>query len=205
MGSEVPSLHTGLEGRLGVVAESSSIVGTIIRPLINLTRYLLKLHTIDTVPMTLPEEQNQPRPNWLAFGLIVLFVLVVVGLIGYLAFGLGKESETTKKDDKPAANNQTTKQGTSEIVTIRITKNGFDPAEAKIKKGVTVVWVNDDTKAHQPASNPHPVHDQFKDLGSGEVLIKKGDEFSLVFNKTGTFRYHDHLNPLNFNGTIKVE
>ena len=55
-------------------------------------------------------------------------------------------------------------------------------------------WVNRDSKAHQPASNPHPVHDNLPGFDAKEPL-RVGETYLFTFEKTGTFNYHDHLSP----------
>lgn len=77
---------------------------------------------------------------------------------------------------------------------VKMTKNGFEPEEIKIKKGQTVTWVNEDTDFHWPASNLHPTHQIYPEFDSRKPLAP-GEHWSVTFEKTGEWRCHDHLNP----------
>lgn len=88
-------------------------------------------------------------------------------------------------------------------VAVSIVSTGFTPAQIKVKAGTKVTWTNQDTVAHQPSSNPHPVHIDLAELGTGPVL-QQGQTFSFTPIKPGTWGYHDHLNAA-LGGTIEVE
>ncbi|MDP2672117.1 MAG: cupredoxin domain-containing protein [Candidatus Daviesbacteria bacterium] len=87
---------------------------------------------------------------------------------------------------------------------VTITDKSFEPATLQIEKGQQVTWVNQDQDLHQVASDPHPTHTNLSGFDSEEPLAKD-DAFSFIFEKEGTFTYHDHLNPLEFKGTIIVK
>lgn len=88
-------------------------------------------------------------------------------------------------------------------VVIRILATGFSPASVTISRGTTVIFRNDDSVSHWPASGPHPTHtfcpgfDALRPLATGET-------YSPTFSEAKTCPYHDHLNP-GVRGTIKVE
>lgn len=90
-----------------------------------------------------------------------------------------------------------------EAMQVSITSEGFNPSTALIKPGTTVRWTNLDQQPHWVASNPHPEHDGLPGLDAGEP-IGPDNTYTYTFNETGTFGYHDHLNP-ELNGTIIVE
>lgn len=86
--------------------------------------------------------------------------------------------------------------------TIVLTKQGFSPAGLKIKKGTTVKFVSQLSADYWPASDPHPshtIHPSFDPQRS----IKPSQSWSFEFHELGTYRYHDHLNPI-YKGTIVV-
>lgn len=87
---------------------------------------------------------------------------------------------------------------------VEITKNGFVPETISIKRGALVTWTNSDTGPHQVASDPHPLHTNLEGFDSEEAL-RKDESFSFTLEKSGTFTYHDHLNPNKFKGTVIVE
>jgi plastocyanin len=86
---------------------------------------------------------------------------------------------------------------------ISITGSGFIPKTVKIKTGDTVTWTNTDSAPHQIASDPHPTHTAVPGL-LGDP-IDKNETFSFTYEKTGTFTYHDELNPLSITGTVEVD
>jgi plastocyanin len=98
------------------------------------------------------------------------------------------------------------KEGKVEVSTpalVEISKDGFVPATISVKKGQVVVWTNNDQKPHQVATDPYPSNDTVAGLLSDPLTT--GDSFSFTFDQTGTFTYHDNLNPLKLKGTIVVE
>jgi len=85
---------------------------------------------------------------------------------------------------------------------VSYTDKGFLPQQIKIPVGSMVEFVNNSSKDMWVASNPHPAHtdlptfDQFKQYKSGSI-------YRYVFDKKGTWGFHDHLNP-NAGGVVTV-
>ncbi len=90
-----------------------------------------------------------------------------------------------------------------EIQTVVIDGTGFSPAEISVHQGSTINFLNKDNTAHWPASDPHPTHEIYPEFDPKRP-IAPGDVWGFSFEKTGTFRYHDHLNP-HIQGVVKVE
>jgi plastocyanin len=90
----------------------------------------------------------------------------------------------------------------SSNATINMTASGFSPATLTVKKGTTVTFVNDDSKPRQPASAPHPSHTDYPGFDPKQG-IAPSDSWDFTFDRVGTWRYHDHLNPTQF-GSITV-
>jgi plastocyanin len=90
------------------------------------------------------------------------------------------------------------------VPTVEITNEGFNPAVIKIKKGNRVQWVNKDVQLHQVAADPHPTGESLPSLKSAEPLLQE-EVYSAVFEKSGTYTYHDFLDPLGFQATVIVE
>ena len=89
---------------------------------------------------------------------------------------------------------------------VEITSSGFSPKELSINVGDTVIWVNEDTVGHWPASAMHPTHTVYpgsniKKCGTSEEEgifdacrgILQGESYSFTFNEVGTWGYHDHI------------
>ena len=86
------------------------------------------------------------------------------------------------------------------VVTIGDT--GFLPQSITFKVGETVTWVNTDTANHTVYSASHPAHTTYPPLNLG--VVKPGTKASLSFPKSGTYKYHDHLNS-SLTGTVTVQ
>jgi plastocyanin len=138
-------------------------------------------------------ETDNKHTNWPAFFLIIAFVVVVAVLVGFLYFNKQKEESNSSK--------KTTQSVVAAAVSI--TRDGFVPATIQIKKGNQVTWTNNDTNPHQVITDPHPSHTNLKNL-DGDPLAA-GESFTFTFEKTGTYGYHDEMNPLNTKGTVIVK
>lgn len=80
-------------------------------------------------------------------------------------------------------------------ITVIIDENGnFTPQSITVQKGGKVIWVNKGLHVVWPASNPHPVHTNYSGFDAFKPL-NPGETYSFVFEKTGKWEYHDHLNP----------
>ena len=141
-------------------------------------------------------EIENKHTNWLAFVLIIVFFLIVASLLGYLFVNRNKGEGNILK------NLPFTKK-TVVSSSVEITKDSFVPATIQIKKGTQVIWTNNDTAPHRLVTDPHPLHNKLKELDSG--TLAKGESFTVTFEKTGTFTYHDEGNPLNMKGSVIVK
>ena len=123
--------------------------------------------------------------------------------------GISETSGMTGAANKPNA------VGTEHV--IEFTADGYAPNKLAIKNGDTVTWVNKTSTATWPASAKHPTHEAYPGSSIGKCGtaeeakifdacrgIKQNQSYSFTFNETGTWFYHDHLNPTKF-GQIVVE
>ena len=92
-------------------------------------------------------------------------------------------------------------------IVVRMTDNGFEPNAVTVPAGTAVRFSNEDGVAHWPASAPHPVHTDYPEFDAKRG-IAPGESYSFVFDKVGTWKFHDHLNccsnPKWF-GTVAVQ
>lgn len=95
--------------------------------------------------------------------------------------------------------------------TVTYTDAGFSPNVLATTKGATIVFINASSKDIRIASNPHPLHDEYPTMGGcissifdSCTNIAPGQSWSFTFVDTGTWGYHNHLNPGNL-GTIIVK
>lgn len=139
------------------------------------------------IPVITPDV-NPPRRRrpmkWLALGLLVLMIGVASALL--IRNNGGQDAQAVAD------------------ITVDITASALQPETVKIKKGASVTWINKDTAPHHIASDPYPEATGYPSLNSGEAL-SAGDSYTHTFEETGTFSYHDRLNPTSLKGTVVVE
>jgi len=135
--------------------------------------------------MTEIQEKNQPSTK-------TRRAAIICGGIGLLIIAIVGVTLLTKG----SSNSQNT------VATVRITDRGFQPATLTVRSGTEITWTNSGSAMHQVASNPFPKDNGLPGLKS--QILNNTQTFSFVADRTGTFGYHDQLNP-TMNGTIVVE
>lgn len=88
-------------------------------------------------------------------------------------------------------------------ITANITPKGFSPTDMTVSVGATVTWTNTDTKDHSVASNPYPLDNALD--GFKSQTLTQNQTYSFIFDKAGTYFYHDDLNPSTFTGEVTVK
>ena len=100
-------------------------------------------------------------------------------------------------------------------VTVAYDGSGFAPSSVTIKKGDTVTF-NSASGNMWVASAPHPAHTGYdgtpleKHCAAGYIgeapfdQCASGTSFTFTFGKTGTWKYHNHLNPRAY-GSVTVQ
>jgi plastocyanin len=92
--------------------------------------------------------------------------------------------------------------------TVTLTAAGLSAGSVTVSVGQTVTFVNNDTRSHEIASNPHPQHGSCPGIEAGLGTIAPGQtKVTHNFGNAGTCGYHDHLDDTNirFQGTILVQ
>lgn len=136
--------------------------------------------------------------------LFVLGLLVIIMVIG-LIVGLTHHKGTTPPASSSSgntANNAVVTNGN--VAKVAITSSGFIPAVIQVAPGTLVTWTNNDTSSHQVASDPYPQDNNLAGFKSPTAL-SQNDSYSFTFERTGTFTYHDDLNPFKLTGTVIVK
>ena len=128
-------------------------------------------------------DTKQESPNigkFIAFALLLL----ILGTIIYFSPQIKKEiNQNNKMQENPSLTKVSS-------IGVSITQNGFSPQTIQIKKGQSVIFTNTDTSPHQVASDPHPTHTNLPGFDSQEALLTN-ESYVFIFEKTGTFAYHD--------------
>lgn len=121
--------------------------------------------------------------------LIVLFF----GIVGLFIFNTSSKKGVSKSCPEINADSQ--------IIVMK--KDSFQPETLTIQKCTKVVFENQDNVSRWPASNLHPTHGIYPEFDPRQP-VEAGKDWFFVFEKIGSWRYHDHLAP-SMRGTIIVE
>lgn len=127
-------------------------------------------------------------------------------LVGKLGNKTSQPTGETNQSSTPAES--TSNQGTGGTVpkepvdNVTLTNSGFDPKTITVKAGTRVSWLNASGKPGSVNSDSHPTHQLYPALNLGEFPDGYGVQF--VFDKPGTYGYHNHLKPSQ-TGTVIVE
>lgn len=129
-------------------------------------------------------------------GVVVVLLLFAAGVLYFKDIvdssknmSQGPESYNTKSlgqsknvAQAPSAKNQ-----------VVYTENGFSPSTLNVNVGDSVTFVNQSSRGMWVASNPHPTH---TDLPGFDAMksIPQGSSYTYIFQKTGNWGYHNHLN-----------
>ena len=133
-----------------------------------------------------------------------LLVLVAFGLFGTLSACGG--SSTGPSGVTVIVNDGGT--GGPNGATITITSAGANPRNVTISVGQTVTFVNQDSRSHEMASDPHPQHGSCPSMEAGLGTIGAGQtKVTHNFGNAGTCGFHDHLDSGNsaLRGSIVVQ
>ncbi len=132
------------------------------------------------------------------FGVVILVVLIA----GVLLFS--NKSTTTNNNQNATPTQAASQQGAIESteVNVNIMQNGYEPSTVTIKAGTKVVWTNKSGATANVSSDIHPTHLLWPFLNLGSFA--DGEMVSVVFDESGTYTYHDHLNPSR-KGTVVVQ
>jgi len=149
--------------------------------------------------------------------LSILAVGIVIVVAGFLVLGKSAvkkdnnqsqpvpttQTQQTQVTMSPSPTTQTaTSEATQKGATVNLTNSGFNPKTVTIKVGEKVTWTNKSGENATVNSDPHPTHTAYLPLNLGR--FDNGASVSLVFDKQGTYGYHNHLDSSQ-TGTVVVE
>lgn len=99
----------------------------------------------------------------------------------------------------------TTTPASEPVVTI--TSAGVTPSSITVSQGDRVLFVNNDTVAHEMSSDSHPTHGLWPAMNQVGFLLPGESRETGNLNDVETITYHDHLNAqnLSFVGSLVVE
>ena len=84
--------------------------------------------------------------------------------------------------------------------TITIGSNGVvSPTQVSISTGQSVTFINNDSRSHEMASDPHPTHTNCPPINAVGVLAAGQTKLTNAFTTAGSCGFHDHGDPNNAN------
>ncbi len=132
--------------------------------------------------------------------IVAVFLIIVIIAGGIFLYNKSINNNTSNNQPTPTQQTQPTTQTGTQVITL--TAGGFSPSTLTVKAGTTVRWVNKSGQLGQVDSDPHPTHTSYPPMNF--EAFSDGSSVELVFNKPGTYHYHNHLNPSQ-TGTVVVE
>jgi hypothetical protein len=130
-----------------------------------------------------------------------LSLIVVVILCANCGGGGGDGYTSPPTSPNPPAG------GGGNVAVITIRADGtVDPKELRIGLRDQVRFVNQDTRAHQPQSNPHLMHTDCPAINQVGVVGPGESRTTGSFDVERACGFHDHMNPdtTGLGGTIRV-
>jgi plastocyanin len=90
--------------------------------------------------------------------------------------------------------------------TITIANNAVNPGAVTVSPGCRVLFVNNDTRSHDMASDPHPEHTDCREINSVGVLQAGRSAETGNLNTVRACGFHDHQQDqvASMRGTITI-
>ena len=85
--------------------------------------------------------------------------------------------------------------GGGSSTTITITSAGVNSSQLNITQGTRVLFVNNDTRAHNMTSDPHPEHNDCPEVNTVGLLLPGQSRETANMNTIRTCGFHDHDDP----------
>ena len=156
--------------------------------------------------------------------IVIVIIVIAIALIGGYFLFKGNTQFPVSNDVQQLNKSQQTNtvvepnliqsENNYEVI---YTNSGYSPRELIVKVGDTVTWKNENSQGMWTASGMHPTHVIYSGTSLDEHCpdtqntsfdecksAQPGESWSFKFDKKGTWRYHNHVQPSDF-GTVVVE
>jgi len=158
----------------------------------------IESHEDNPLSITNPNPVPPITPKNYTRTLMAMMLLIILILIAILSYSI-----TSNKNSQPTKTTTTSSVNALAPAQVSITKNGFVPATIKVRVNQGIIWTNNDTAQHQVSSDPYPTDNGLADFNQAQPMTQN-QSWDFIFNKVGTFSYHDNLNPYSIKGTVIV-
>lgn len=145
-----------------------------------------------------------PKPKWNLFFFISTVIGILVVVTGSIVIINNLHYNMTSSDQaKRLANDEAIYQvggiKTGACQTIKANhkvtiKNGqVTPLHTTAQLCDTLTFINEDSDPRDITFGEHPAHETY--AGESELIVRKGQSKTLTLSESGTFKFHDHLQP----------
>lgn len=125
--------------------------------------------------------------------------LILVGVVAY--FVAAPRVDAPQQNQERQEGEEASSQGKDgaavegqDVVLVAVNDEGFVPRTIEARVGDRIVWVNEGSRPHWPASDVHPTHEAYPELDPQEP-VAPGEKWEFVAAEVGTWTIHDHLAP----------
>ena len=128
-------------------------------------------------------------------------VIVVAAAAGTFAAACGKTSSTGPSPNLTCSNIP------NPAITFLILNNAVCPTSLTVPRGTRITFINNDPRAHEMTSDPHPEHTDCPELNAVGHLESGQQRESGNLNVARRCGFHDHINEQNRNlqGSITIQ
>ena len=132
--------------------------------------------------------------------------LIALSVALAASFGVGGCGSGSSGPSTPSSPVPTATPPPGGAATVTISGGVVSPRQVEINVGQRVAFVNNDSAAHEIASNPHPIHTDCPPINEVGGLAPGQARLTGAFTIARTCGYHDHGQPDNTNlqGTIII-
>jgi plastocyanin len=133
--------------------------------------------------------------------------LIAAAMVAAGAVACGGDSNSGGSGGTPPTTPSTTPPGAVNTTTITITNNAVSPKDIIVARGSQVNFVNNDSRAHDMASNPHPAHTDCPEINQAGFLNPGQSRQTGNLNTARICGFHDHNadTVVAMQGTITVQ
>lgn len=146
-----------------------------------------------------------PKPNWNFFffistvGIILVIVggsIMIINNLNYNMLPLDQKNKLTNDEGIYQINGAKTGACQGQHASHKVTiKNGqVSPVQTVAQKCDTLTFINEDNAPREITFGAHPEHGVY--AGEDELVVKKGRSKSITLSESGSYKFHDHLQPL---------
>lgn len=152
-------------------------------------------------------------------GFVVILLIIIAGG-WYLFSGTTAKAPTTTPSDNSITTSTTIAEDATSTppvqTNVTYTDQGFSPKSVTVSLGTPVKFINESSGKMWVASAVHPSHTEYSGTSLGQhcpdttnssfdecASVTAGESFVFIFNKVGTWKYHNHVNSSQ-TGTVIV-